>query len=715
MVREYHALRVNLTPAQVDALESNHRNLSAYIGTLRDQLSEGRLAVATATSGSSNADEPLHPSVSGTVSNYVAGVLRTIKTEADPSLEKVRYPWSKARARGSYAVAQEAAMAEAQALASLAAARASASGASTAPVAESRRKRRRRKNMASSREQVKILDDHTMEEGVPQTDLAQTYRDVNRNRSMLQDATQRFKPSQRVAKAPLGRPSTAPPPKSPFGTLKLLQHVLTYDLTAYKRLPPRELGPGHYDTSAALPPPVKDPHRMSASFLSPTGRPSAGHSGGGGDSGSGDDGDAQQVGAEFGAPSTFSGRQKAISRILKDQGVSGVDRKPSPYDRLYKGERPPKSKRSLALQSRRGHPLGGSGYGSSSAPNLLSKIGTSLWDDAFYNDIGEGSKSSSSNNSSSSPRRLAPLSPTRGGAPGAYGGAYLPYDKMDTFMRPTSPEFKFPAAKRFIAEKEPHWKGLGSPYNMQKDLACWLNESVYLDERLPRDASASKRLADREEGPQPLSASFNSVAGNIKGSPITYKPSFDRSLPRFAKDPQITRALETADRPLGGSEAEERWAAAQRANSFDPNRPSLAFITEGHPSPEDMSLVITMGSQFDEKKPRFRASRALKAELGVLYGSAQDDATVNRGEDGRGGMKRSTSSASASSPHSRRKIPRSFVPAKSVKNNLLKAKKSKKKKATTLIKGKEKQMASTVRPSTTIAGTKSTGGLRATV
>ena len=319
-----------------------------------------------------------------------------------------------------------------------------------------------------------------------------------------------------------------------------------------------------------------DPHRMSASFLSPTGRPSAGNGsggGGGGGGGSGDDNDGQQVGAEFGAPSTFSGRQKAISKILKDQGVSGIDRKPSPYDRLFKGERPPKSKRSLALQSRCGHPLGGSGSGTSSAPNLLSKIGTSLWDDAFYNDIGSEGSSNNSNgnrNSTSSPRRLAPLSPTRGGAPGAYGGAYLPYDKMDTFMRPTSPEFKFPAAKRFVTEKEPHWKGLGSPYNMQKDLACWLNESVYLDERLPRDSGASKRLADREEGPQPLNASFNSVVGNIKGSPITYKPSFDRSLPRFAKDPQVVRALETADRPLGGSEAEERWAAAQRAKFVRP-------------------------------------------------------------------------------------------------------------------------------------------------
>ena len=66
-------------------------------------------------------------------------------------------------------------------------------------------------------------------------------------------------------------------------------------------------------------------------------------------------------------------------------------------------------------------------------------------------------------------------------------------------MRPTSPEFKFPTAKRFVAEKEPHWKGLGSPYNLQKDLACWLNESVYLDDRLPRDSGASKKLMEREE------------------------------------------------------------------------------------------------------------------------------------------------------------------------------------------------------------------------
>ena len=238
-------------------------------------------------------------------------------------------------------------------------------------------------------------------------------------------------------------------------------------------------------------------------------------------------------------------------------------------------------------------------------------------------------------------------------------------------MRPTSPEFKFPTAKRFVAEKEPHWKGLGSPYNLQKDLACWLNESVYLDDRLPRDSGASKKLMEREEGPQPLSASFNSVAGNIKGSPITYKPSFDPSLPRFPKDPLVARALETADRPLGSHEAEERWAAAQRANSFDPNRPSLAFITEGHPEPEDMSLIITMGSQFEKKKPRFRPSRALKEELGVLY-STEDEEPSSKGRDD-SATRRSQSSMSPS----RRKIRRSFAPERRRKMASMETKKSK--------------------------------------
>ena len=108
MVREYHALRVNLTPAQVESLEANHRNLSSYIGTLKDQLSEGRLAVATAHADG-HGDQPLHPSVSGTVSKYVDGVLGKIKT--DTSLDRVRYPWTKERAHGAYAVAKAAARA----------------------------------------------------------------------------------------------------------------------------------------------------------------------------------------------------------------------------------------------------------------------------------------------------------------------------------------------------------------------------------------------------------------------------------------------------------------------------------------------------------------------------------------------------------------------------------------------------------------------------
>ena len=79
-MREYHALRVNLTPADVDKLENNHNNLQKYIATLRDQLSEGRMAIATATIEGHDG-KPVHPSVSGTVTGYVNGVLSKVKSD----------------------------------------------------------------------------------------------------------------------------------------------------------------------------------------------------------------------------------------------------------------------------------------------------------------------------------------------------------------------------------------------------------------------------------------------------------------------------------------------------------------------------------------------------------------------------------------------------------------------------------------------------------
>ncbi len=679
MTREYHALRVNLTPKQVDELENNHRNLASYIGTLKDQLSEGRLAVATATVEDSDVH---HPSVAGTASRYVDTVLATVKR--DTSLDAVAYPWSKAKTTGSYALAQAAAHEEALALSNLAAAR--GSGAKSAPR-ESRRKRRRRMNHSSSAQQIQRLEEGELQEGVPQTDLTQTFRDVNRNRTMLQDATVRFKPGKKVFKGLLERPSTAPPPKTPYGTLKLLQHVLTYDLTAYKRLPPREIGPGHYDLSAAIPPVVKDPHRPSASFLSPHAHGSgsgAGAGGGGGDTQAhgahADDDGGNGNAAPFGAPTTFSGRQRAIANILQQQGVGNASPtrlKPlSPFDRLHKGEHArPRVRRLSAVRrgARHGHPLGGGGsFGGGGSAEHLSSIGSSLWEDAFYQETPKPSAGAS------------PLAPLRG-SPAAHrkqGGA-IDFDNQDLFMRPTSPEFKFPAAKRFSAEKQPHWKGLGSPFNMQKDLACWLQQSVYLDDRVPKGNADAKALRDREEGPRALDASFDSMAKNAIKSPIKYAASFSRDMPRFLADPLVKSAMEQSGRAgeLGRADADARWQAAQLRMADDPSRESLSFRTDGHPT--DTSLVITMGSQFDEKKPRFRASRALKEQLRAL------EAVDEGGKEGASTLSATTATTTTT-------------------------KKTKKKKTATT-----KQMAATARPprpsTTVVRGSASLNTLASTV
>ena len=463
-MREYHALRVNLTPQDIDKLESNHQNLNKYIATLKDQLSEGRMAVATATLESHG--EPVHPSISGTVTSYVKGVLNTMKN--DTSLNKVEHPWTKKRAHGAYALAQAAAEEEAQVLASIASSR--AGKARTAPK-ESRRKRRRRQNAESSKQQTDMLNSHDTTDGLPKTDLQQTFRDVHRNRSMLQDATVSFQPGKKSYSEPLVRPSTAPPPKSPYGALKLLQHVLTYDMYEYKRRAPREIGPGHYDLSAALPPPVKDPSRQSASFLGTHARgEEAARIGSGMHRVDEEDESTTDSSGFGGAPTTFSGRQKAIEKILKDQGI-GLEIDPknvklSPYDRMTRGLRPPKRKsRKHNHGQQRSHPLSGS----SSTPNLHSNtpqtsIGSNLWNDDFYN-LPDSKKQKESKNKSNRLSPILKLAKDNGGS--------VPFDKQDLFYRPSSPEFRFPSTIRFKEAAEPHWKGIGMPYNSKKDLACW--------------------------------------------------------------------------------------------------------------------------------------------------------------------------------------------------------------------------------------------------
>jgi hypothetical protein len=599
-MREYHALRVNLTPEDVDKLEANHHNLSKYISTLKDQLSEGRMAVATATVDGHG--EPVHPSLSGTVTGYVNGVLKTVKN--DTSLNLVEHPWTKRAPRGAYAIAAAAAEAEAAALANIASINARKDGTKTAPMKESRRKRRRRQNRSNQKRQADLLNSHDTSDGLPKTDLQQTFRDVNRNRSMLEDAMKDNKPRKKSYSEPLVRPSTAPPPKSPFGALKLLQHVLTYDMYEYKNALPREIGPGHYDLTAALPPTIKDPNRPSASFLSPHGhqliKPVREN----------EDIDNSGEGGTTKVPTTFSGRQKMIAKILKEQGVGDNDnnknRKLSPYDRMTRGLRPKGLKRRGIIS----HSLSGS----ESAPQLLPppSIGSSLWDDAFY------SVPASRDDIEIKHSKLDPISesPTR-----EKGITPIPFDRQDLFYRPSSPIFRFPLAKRFTEVTEPHWKGLGSPFNMEKDLACWRQSKVYIDGLLPRDGGSSRALKNKEEGPRNLDQSFNSMVKNVLKGPIAYKSSFHGALPRFLK----TKTGSDFDMPDPNNL--KKWEAYQGSLASDITRPSLSFESKGHP--EDSSVIITMGSQYDKQKPRFLPSRALKEQLAALKEEDNTDEKTN--------------------------------------------------------------------------------------
>ena len=73
-MREYHTLRVNLTPAQVDQLESNHKDLKRHLSIMRDELSETSLALNTMVD---EEDELPNPLEEGTATKYIEGCVKT--------------------------------------------------------------------------------------------------------------------------------------------------------------------------------------------------------------------------------------------------------------------------------------------------------------------------------------------------------------------------------------------------------------------------------------------------------------------------------------------------------------------------------------------------------------------------------------------------------------------------------------------------------------
>ena len=153
-----------------------------------------------------------------------------------------------------------------------------------------------------------------------------------------------------------------------------------------------------------------------------------------------------------------------------------------------------------------------------------------------------------------------------------------------------------------------------------------LQQKVYIGSpTLPRDGGADKMLERREEGPRNLDQSFNSLTKNLKSSPITYKSSFDKSISRFSK----LKFGDDHDMPDPNNL--KKWENYQGSLASDMSRPSLSFESDGHP--EDTSVIITMGSQFDHQKPRFLPSTSLRHSLAALEEEINGGGSTIKGED----------------------------------------------------------------------------------
>ena len=86
----------------------------------------------------------------------------------------------------------------------------------------------------------------------------------------------------------------------------------------------------------------------------------------------------------------------------------------------------------------------------------------------------------------------------------------------------------------------------------------------------------------------------------------------------------------------------KKWENYQGSLASDMSRPSLSFESDGHP--EDTSVIITMGSQFDHQKPRFLPSTSLRHSLAALEEEINGGGSTIKGEDSIDSNQSSTSS-----------------------------------------------------------------------
>ena len=232
-MREYHHLRVNLTPAMVDQLENNHKNVKAHLSTMRAELSETSLALKTMVN---EEDELPDPILEGTATKYIDGCLQVLKN--DKTLKHVRHPWTQAEA----------------------------------DLTELRRRQLRSNRKDGPTLEQKI--DSIQKAGQKVSDLKGVHRSIRKTSSLLHTALAEAPPTRQWCTPLTRRPSTVPPPTRPMQALKSLQTAITEDFDAYKRLPPREFGPGAYETGIEAAVRVKEPSKPSYCFIAVSGRPS---------------------------------------------------------------------------------------------------------------------------------------------------------------------------------------------------------------------------------------------------------------------------------------------------------------------------------------------------------------------------------------------------------------------------------------------------------
>ena len=399
-MREYHTLRVNLTPAQVDQLESNHKDLRKHLSIMRDELSETSLALNTMVNEEDELPDPLDE---GTATKYIDGCLKAIKN--DPSMRNVRHPWTKVETQHTRRI---------QAL------------------------RRNRPKTVTLEEKLNQIERIGKKGRV--TDLKGVHRSIRKTSSILSSAIAEAPKTKQWYTPQLRRPSTVPPPRRPMQALKKLQYAIVEDLDAYKRLSPRERGPGMYNVNLEGALTIKEPNKPSYCFSANAGRGpvelqstqydnirprfttvkvpkhNSSTAGGGDDGGNNNNnnnnrkkklnksssmGEIDPLGFQnsfaalmferYGAPKTYSERQKKVKKILelhspvKSSSMRLPLKKISRMERLHQGKHAytrRRRKKKLRGMSR----TGGSRHGVQSMPDLndygslvQSPAGKNLW------------------------------------------------------------------------------------------------------------------------------------------------------------------------------------------------------------------------------------------------------------------------------------------------------------------------------------------------